>query len=87
MIYPAILSITPHQDGTLVRSLRAECFGGGVIEHIFNISQPKLSLGIRQFLDGTLIQDALPYLTPSEREFFVTGLSDQEYFDNCGGEN
>lgn len=87
MIHPAILSITPHQNGTLVRSERAKCFGGGVIERVFNVSQPMLSFGIRQWLDGILIQDALPYLTLSEREFFLTGLSDQEYFDNCGPED
>lgn len=28
---------------------------------------------------GTLIQKAMPHLTPSEREFLITGMTDEEW--------
>ena len=36
--------------------------------------------------NGTLIQDAMPYLTAVEREFLISGMSEFEqetYFDPC----
>ena len=31
------------------------------------------------FNDGELIQKAFPHLTPSQREFFLTGITDEEW--------
>lgn len=32
---------------------------------------------------GTLIQDAMPHLTPGEREFIVSGMTDAEWDEAC----
>jgi len=37
-------------------------------------------------MGGTLVQDAFPQLTPSEREFIVTGILDSEWNDMFGEE-
>lgn len=34
---------------------------------------------ISRFNDGELIQKAFPHLTPSQREFFLTGITDEEW--------
>lgn len=33
------------------------------------------------------IQDAMPYLTPSEREFIMTGYTEQDWQTIFGGDN
>lgn len=41
-----------------------------------------IELEIEDFYEwqkGALIQEALPYLTPSEREFLMTGCTDNEW--------
>lgn len=35
---------------------------------------------------GVLIQDAFPFLTPAEREFLLSGMTDQEWQDCFGNE-
>ena len=35
---------------------------------------------------GTLVQDAMPHLTPDEREFVMTGITPEEWADNFGEE-
>lgn len=34
---------------------------------------------IKDWEEGKLIQDAMPSLTPSEREFIMTGTTDEEW--------
>jgi hypothetical protein len=40
-----------------------------------------------KFGEGMLIQDAFPYLTASEREFIMTGITDKEWKDAFGEED
>ena len=35
---------------------------------------------------GTLVQVALPHLSPDEREFVMTGITPEEWADNFGEE-
>jgi hypothetical protein len=32
-----------------------------------------------KWLNGTVIQDVMPNLTPAEREFIITGITDEEW--------
>jgi hypothetical protein len=34
---------------------------------------------IQSWLDGVFIQDAMPHLTPDEREFIVSGVTPEEW--------
>lgn len=34
---------------------------------------------VRAYLDGALVQNAMPNLSDSEREFFLTGITDDEW--------
>jgi hypothetical protein len=34
---------------------------------------------VARWQQGVLIQDALPYLSPAEREFLMTGATDEEW--------
>ena len=86
MYNPNILSITETQEGCLVRAQKHPLFGGEIIERIFHVSSERMTASIAQWHDGTLIQDAMPNLSDSEREFFITGLSDEEYFGACDPE-
>ena len=33
------------------------------------------------FLNGALVQDAFPHLSPDEREFIITGMTKEEWDD------
>jgi hypothetical protein len=35
---------------------------------------------------GTLVQDAMPHLTPDEREFIMTGITPEEWAETFGEE-
>ena len=35
---------------------------------------------------GTLVQVAMPHLSPDEREFIMTGITPEEWADNFGDE-
>jgi hypothetical protein len=35
---------------------------------------------------GTLVQNAMPHLSPDEREFIMTGITPEEWADNFGDE-
>jgi len=41
---------------------------------------------IQNYNEGTTIQRAFPQLSPSEREFMMTGATDEEWDDAFGGE-
>jgi hypothetical protein len=40
---------------------------------------PDQYAGYRRWLEGTLIQDALPDLSPAEREILMTGIGDEDF--------
>ena len=37
---------------------------------------------IEMWENGAKVQDAFPNLTPSQREFILTGITDDEYFSD-----
>lgn len=41
---------------------------------------------INNYANGTLLQDAFPNLTDAEREFFKTGITDEEWRRTFGDE-
>ena len=41
----------------------------------------------RDWLRGVPIQDAMPNLTPNEREFIMTGITPEEWNEIFGGES
>jgi hypothetical protein len=54
-----------------------------------NVNTLDLNITDEQMADwysGTLVQDAFPQLTPSEREFIITGILDSEWNDVIGEE-
>jgi hypothetical protein len=59
---------------------------GNVGSMDINVTQAQLS----DWYDGVLIQDAMPHLTPEEREFIKTGITpkewDEMFGDNNGGD-
>ena len=36
------------------------------------------------WVDGALIQEAMPHLTASEREFLMTGITSEEWYETFG---
>ena len=54
---------------------RKHPFSGVVNIKEIPVTQEKLS----DWKSGTLIQDAMPNLTPSQREFIKTGLGDEDF--------
>ena len=43
-------------------------------------------LDYANWIAGGLIQNCMPYLSPSDREFLMTGIVDSEW-DSMGGDN
>jgi hypothetical protein len=39
---------------------------------------------MKRYIGGELIQDAFPFLSDSEREFIMSGMSDEEWDDAFG---
>lgn len=48
-----------------------------------NISEDE----IIYYSKGALIQDAFPHLSPEEREFFMTGITAEEWVEHFGTED
>jgi hypothetical protein len=61
---------------------RKSPISGNVNTLDLNITEEQVS----DWMGGTLVQDAFPQLTPSEREFIVTGILDSEWNDMFGEE-
>ena len=53
-------------------------------EHSMNL--PVTYEQIELWQNGALIQNAMPHLTASEREFLMTGITDSEWDDAFGDE-
>lgn len=47
----------------------------------FNCSEREFMEGFAAWNDGALIQDAFPFLCPTEREFVMTGITPGEWYD------
>ena len=41
---------------------------------------------LAEWKNGALIQDAMPNLSPADREFVMTGVTDEEWSDEFGDE-
>ena len=39
---------------------------------------------IADWVSGTLIQDAMPHLTPEQKEFIMTGITSEEWDEMVG---
>ena len=54
-----------------------------------NINSMSLPIREEQYTaweQGTLVQVAMPHLSPDEREFVMTGITPEEWADNFGEE-
>jgi hypothetical protein len=51
------------------------------------IDLPITEQQIAAWIDGTLIQKAMPQLSADEREFVMTGVTAQEWSDEFGTDN
>lgn len=45
------------------------------------LTETEFSLGCYRYANGALIQDAFPALTPAQREFLKTGITDEQWQD------
>ena len=62
---------------------RLSPLNGKCVEMIMEIDP----IDYQKWVDGALIQDALPYLTADEREFLMTGITPDQWkrmFNNTG---
>lgn len=77
------LETTFHRDGTCVVSTHSVLTGK---PHTMTMKMTR-----KQFeawdRHGVLIQDALPQLSPSEREFLLTGSTDEEFAAAFGSDD
>lgn len=54
-------------------------FGEGPTEMVLNCSEEQFQKGwINWAIKGHMIQDALPFLDATEREFLITGMDEKE---------
>lgn len=54
--------------------IRRKNFHGKVNEMDLPVTEEQIA----DWLGGTLIQRAMPHLTPTQREFLITGMSEEE---------
>ncbi len=57
-------------------------FSGKVTEQEIPVTEEQ----IKAWQDGALIQNAMPNLSPAQREFIKSGITSQEWDDMFGGE-
>jgi hypothetical protein len=58
-----------------MKIVRTSPFSGQVNEREINVTPTQLA----NWKNGTLIQNAMPHLTPDEREFLMTGITAEEW--------
>lgn len=63
-----------HPDGT-ADVTRQSAFSGVVRK----VRMPVTEEHFRRWRSGSLIQDAFPHLTPDQREFLMTGITQEEW--------
>ncbi len=61
---------------------RTSMISGNTNTMIINVTPSQMS----DWEQGMLIQDAMPQLTPDEREFIMSGITPKEWADNFGEE-
>jgi hypothetical protein len=61
---------------------RKSPFSGKVNEMEIPVTEDQL----KDWQSGTLIQNAMPNLTPDQREFLMTGITPEEWNDTFGGD-
>lgn len=58
---------------------RVSLFSGNLNEREIDISEEEYLDIRRKMMEGVLIQDAAPNLSPDEREFIATGITTEEF--------
>jgi hypothetical protein len=76
----------PFDDGKKTLVMNSSMFGGPEKSKIFNIPFSEFSKHYAAYENGMLIQDAFPLLTTSEREFLITGITDDEWDELFDGD-
>lgn len=68
-----VLTIEPEDHGTRITdiTLERDIWTRAPFSQVLD--------GINRWLEGALIQNALPFFTPTEREFLLTGMTDEEW--------
>ena len=66
---------------------RISQYSGKLNTMTLNISPEAFLEGQEKRKGGMLIQDAYPTLTPAEREFLISGMTQQEWTDCFGTED
>ncbi len=61
---------------------RRSPFSGQINTKEINVTREQLDA----WINGTLIQNAMPHLTPDEREFIMTGITKEEWDEAFSGE-
>ena len=69
-----ILDAFPDGDGEMFFSIQSAA-SGRVHNRILEITEAQ----VYDWANGASIQDAMPSLTPGEREFLLTGITDEEW--------
>lgn len=69
---------TPHENGGVRITLTSGPHDWEEA-HFPNVTVEQMAYGAAQYAGGKLIQQAYPFLTPSEREFLMTGMTDDEW--------
>jgi hypothetical protein len=69
---------TQHPDGGVRITLDDPRFGGKEA-HFPYTTVEQMAEGAAAYAGGKLIQQAYPFLTPSEREFLMTGMDDADW--------
>lgn len=58
-----------------------------ICKETFNVPLEEFTRGVIAYNSGKLIQDAFPFLSSSEREFLMTGMTKQEQKEIFGSED
>ncbi len=78
-------SINCHLKSQLENTMqvtRRSPFSGQINTKEINVTREQLDA----WINGTLIQNAMPHLTPDEREFIMTGITKEEWDEAFSGE-
>ena len=67
-------------------NLRVTTIFGTIGNMVMPMSMESLAAGFEKYHQGELIQNAFPELSVSEREFIMTGMTDDEWNEQMGDE-
>ena len=68
----------------MVTITRTSAFTGKVNEMTFYVRPDVFAEAVEAYRSGELLQNAFPFLTAEEREFYETGITPQEWADTFG---